>query len=155
VIRRPEGEAAPGHRTRVLLEPLDEVDEGFDRGVGRDEQRLVFALEARQGNGLFKGHRRLVDDRSPDEAQTDDKERRIPLLRADEPGETDGAAGSRDVHDLDAGRELLGEEYFLDRPCQLIVASARSRGGDDLETLELLGPGRYGRHEAARAQGKQ
>ena len=123
VVGRAGREAAPAHRTRVLRELGEEVLDGLDRRVRGDEQRLVLALEPRQGRDLLRVTGALLMKGRADEAEAGDEKRRIALLGVGEARESDGAAGARHVDDLDARHELLGHQHFL----QSSARAGRSR----------------------------
>src|SRR4051794_24993964 len=89
------------------------------------------------GRHLIQRHRRLVDRDRADEAQPRDEEARTARTFGHELRQADGAAGPRNVLDLHAGRQSLGQQDLLRRPGELVVAAAGTGRRDQLEAFDL------------------
>ncbi len=124
--------AGPGNRTRVSLQLLDELADVLDFGIGRNDDSLVFAGEARDRRDIGKRHGRLVgQDGADHDVATDDQSIRIALLLAGKLGKTDCAASAWNVHDLNIAGNAFRLHHLLQRTGGLVPAAAGRCGSHD------------------------
>ncbi|MCY1519528.1 hypothetical protein D9M68_542820 [compost metagenome] len=124
--------SGPGHRTRILLQRFDKVSHRLDVRRGRDDDRFVFAGEARNRRDVLEGDRRFVgQDRADHDIAADDQGVRIALLLACELREADGAAGARHVLNLNVAGDAFLLHDRLKRTRRLVPAAARVCRSDD------------------------
>ena len=124
--------ACPGDCARIFLQGFDEVGHRLDVRCSRHDDRFIFAGEASDRRHVLKGDRGFVgEDRADHDVAADDQGVRIALLLACELGEADGAAGTRNVLNLNVAGDAFLLHDGLQRACRLVPATARVCRRDD------------------------
>ena len=121
-------------------------------GIRRHDHQAVFAQQQGERMRVVERDRRLVRQDRADGRDADREQTGARLLRRDELGEADGAAGARNVDDLDALGEAALLKRLLHGPRRLIEAAARVGRRDDLEPIDLRVSRRGGHRERSQRE---
>ena len=130
--------ARDGVPAGVLLPCLDEVGEILEWGCRGHHQDLVLARQTGDGSYLPQRYRRLVGEHRAHHDQSHRHQNvSIALVGVHKLRQPDGAAGAGNVHHLGGADQMMLLQDLLHFARGLVPASARSRGSDDGQHLEL------------------